>query len=490
MKRSATDYAVKLAMTALDINAIQLSPEKPFQWASGYFMPVYNDNRLFLRRAGPRRLVADTFEQLVRSRKLAYDLIAGVPTAGIAHAVMLAERLGTDFCYIREKRKDHGMRNRIEGIGVNETLEGKVVLPVEDLVSTGGSSLKAAMAARNAGARVDDMLAIFSYQLPEAVQQFEDAEIRLHAGFTYATLLEVAKRRGRFGKAELAMLEEWSKDQFGWGAKHGFPRGETKTFAQKWREAVARKDSVLCAGLDPAENGQRDDNVLPYGTDKFKWCMDFVDEVAPFAAAVKPNRNYIKDFSREQTEALVKRIHDRGMVAIDDSKLVDIGDTNESGIYHAAEEGFDAVTFAPFPGNTAEAVAQSKARGLGLIPLVLMSNAQFEPIKNSTIRGFRGFEYFAFQVAEYGADAVVIGAPSPTNHIKDEEVRRARAIIGDKLVLMPGVGAQGGDAKYIIEVFGADNVIGNVSRELDYARRPAKKAKQYRDMLNRLRKRA
>lgn len=259
------------------------------------------------------------------------------------------------------------------------------------------------------------------------------------------------------------------------------------TFMDKWKEAVEKKNSILCAGLDPAEYGQRGDGVLPQGEDKLSWCLDFVEKVAPFSAAVKPNRNYIKDFAGVETRHLTDRIHEFGMLAIDDSKLADIGETNDSGFYHAQAEGFDAVTYVPFPGNMREASKQAHDRGLGLIALVLMSNPEYEVIKNSTIRGLRGYEYFAMQVGEYGVDGMVIGAPSEKNHVKDEEVRKAHELAGEKaLVLMPGVGAQGGDAQYILSVFG-DNVIANVGRAVMYAHDPAAAAKKYCDMLNALR---
>ena len=178
------------------------------------------------------------------------------------------------------------------------------------------------------------------------------------------------------------------------------------------------------------------------------------------------------------------------MVAIDDSKLADIGETNDSGLYEAQEENFDAVTYAPFPGNAREVISQAHPRGLGIIPLVLMSNPEFKAIKNSRIRGIKGYEYFALQSAEYEADAIVVGAPSPTNHITDQEVRRVKEIVEDKIVLMPGIGAQGGDAKYIISVFGGDNVIANVGRDIMYSPNPAKAASKYQKMLNKIRKSA
>jgi orotidine-5'-phosphate decarboxylase len=202
---------------------------------------------------------------------------------------------------------------------------------------------------------------------------------------------------------------------------------------------------------------------------------------------VKPNRNFIKDLSKSEVREIVNRIHSHGMVAIDDSKLADIGNTNDSGFYHAEQEGYDAVTYAPFPGNIGEAAKQAHARGLGLIALVLMSNPEYKVMKEATVNGMKMYEHIATEVAKHDVDAMVIGAPSVTNHITDAEVRRVRELAGGRLVLMPGIGAQGGDAQYIMEVFG-DNVIANVGRAVLYAKDPAHEASKYRNMLHALRK--
>ena len=484
------NFGVEIAERSLKIKGIKLNPENPFQWASGFKMPIYNDNRLLLNDPDTRKLVAEGFSEIITERKIKCDVIAGTATAGIPHATTLADKLRKPLIYIREKPKDHGLKNYIEGIDSESTLKSLDVLVIEDLVSTGGSSLKAVQAVRNIHGKVNHMLAIFNYGFQETQEQFDEADCELTSLLTYDVLLDVAVREKYISENQLLALKEWRADPFNWGEKHGFPKGVSKTFKDKWLEAVRRKNSILCVGLDPAEYGQRADGYLPQGADKFEWCIKLIEEVAKFASGIKPNRNYIKDFSRKQTRDLVSRIHELGMVAIDDSKLTDIGETNDSGLYHSQTEGFDAVTYAAFPGNTREAVSQAHQRGLGLIPLVLMSNPEFRAIKESRIRGLNGYEYLAFQSAEFEADAVVIGAPSPTNHIKDKEVRRVKEIVGEQLVLMPGVGAQGGDAKYIIDIFGVDNVIANVGRAIMYSHNPRKAAEKYYKMLNELRKTA
>ncbi len=263
------------------------------------------------------------------------------------------------------------------------------------------------------------------------------------------------------------------------------------TFKEKWFDAVKKKNSILCIGLDAAEFGQREKGTVPEKTDKLEWCLSVIEEQAEYAAAVKPNRNYIKDFSRKETKMLTNFAHRHGLLVIDDSKLADIGETNDSGLYHAKMEGFDAVTYAPFPGNAGEAKKQADKHGVGLIQLVLMSNKEFEAMKNADFDGIKGYEYFATQVYQNDIDAMVIGAPSPKNHLKDFEIERVRELTkeANPLVLMPGVGAQGGDASYITKIFGWENVIANVGRALIYPDdgNIAKAATEYRDMLNKLR---
>ena len=258
-------------------------------------------------------------------------------------------------------------------------------------------------------------------------------------------------------------------------------------FAQQWHQTVQKKNSLLCIGLDPAEPEQRSQDTIPPGTSKIDWCLSIIDQVAPFAAAIKPNRKYIKGMPREQVKLITDRIHKHGMIAIIDSKITDIGETNDAAFFHAQQEGFDAITFAPFAGNMKEAVAQAHARQLGLIALVLMSNPEFEQIKNATVNGMKAYEFFATQVKEHDADGMVIGAPNGKNHVTKSDVKRVKEIAGNKVVLMPGIGAQGGDAKEIIEIFG-DNTIANVGRAVIYAENPAQEAEKYKKMLNRLRK--
>jgi orotate phosphoribosyltransferase len=212
----------------LRIGAIKLNPDDPFQWASGYRMPVYNDNRMFLFHPETRKAIARGLADTIEAMQISADVIAGTATAGIPHGASLADLLHLPYIYIRDKPKAHGLRNRIEGIDADSDLGGRSVVVIEDLISTGGSSARAVEAVREANGDCDHCLAIFSYGLDKASDQFGQLEppCNMSALLTFDILLEVAANSGRFAPEQIALLAEWREDPFGWGEKHGFPRVE------------------------------------------------------------------------------------------------------------------------------------------------------------------------------------------------------------------------------------------------------------------------
>src|SRR3989344_5696557 len=166
----------ELASRALKLKAIKLNPDKPFQWASGFFMPIYNDNRLFLFDSDNRALIGSGFMNIISKEKIDFDVIAGTATAGIPHATTLADYCTMPLIYIRDKPKDHGRKNQIEGIDSESDLEGKKVIVIEDLISTGGSSAKAVQAVRDANGEANYCLSIFNYGLDAAVEAFSSLD--------------------------------------------------------------------------------------------------------------------------------------------------------------------------------------------------------------------------------------------------------------------------------------------------------------------------
>ena len=206
------NIASEIAKRLLQINAIKLTPQNPFTWASGMKSPIYCDNRIVLSYPGIRRFIIESFAQKAEAFK-PFDTIAGVATAGIAHGALLAEQLAMPFIYVRSKPKGHGRQNQIEG----ELRPGARVLVIEDLISTGGSCLKAVEALRDAGCEVSGVLAIFTYGFKEAAEAFNSAGCPFDTLSSYPILLEEALRENHIGQEELATLQEWREDPGGWG---------------------------------------------------------------------------------------------------------------------------------------------------------------------------------------------------------------------------------------------------------------------------------
>jgi orotate phosphoribosyltransferase len=218
-------YGKEIAKVSLEIGSIKLRPGDPFTWASGYRMPIYNDNRMLLFYPEYRKLVIKGFKKIIKKENIECDVVAGTSTAGIPHAAILAELLKKPMIYIRDKPKDHGLKNQIEGLDADKDLDGKKVIVIEDLISTGGSSAKAVQAVRDAKGEVKYCLSIFSYGLLEANNAFNELkeETKVISILTYDVLLKVAKTN-YLTSDQIKLLVDWRKDPFNWGEKNGFPK--------------------------------------------------------------------------------------------------------------------------------------------------------------------------------------------------------------------------------------------------------------------------
>ncbi len=204
--------AIKTAELLLQINAIKLKPENPFTWASGWKAPIYCDNRIILSYPIIRNYIKEAIAKQVEMLYGKPDIIAGVATGAIGIGVLVAEYLGLPFIYVRPEAKSHGRQNQIEGL----LEQDKTVVVIEDLISTGKSSLNAVDALVASGAKVKGMIAIFTYGFDVALENFEKKEIDLHTLCNYETLITQASETRYIKEEQLDTLMEWRKAPSQW----------------------------------------------------------------------------------------------------------------------------------------------------------------------------------------------------------------------------------------------------------------------------------
>ena len=203
----------QIAEQLLEIKAVALSPNDPFTWASGLKSPIYCDNRLTMSFPKVRREVAQGLAKKIKETYPEVEVIAGTATAGIPHAAWVAEILDLPMVYIRGKAKDHGKKNQIEG----QISDGQKMVVVEDLISTGGSVLEACVAAENEGANVLGVAAIFTYELPKGIENFEKSKIPFITLTNYSELIEVATEKNYITEEDAVLLKEWKENPADWG---------------------------------------------------------------------------------------------------------------------------------------------------------------------------------------------------------------------------------------------------------------------------------
>lgn len=208
------DTAKKTAEILLQINAIKLSPQEPFTWASGWKSPIYCDNRIVLSFPPIRNYIRETMGKHIERQYGKPDVIAGVATGAIGIGMLVAEYLGLPFIYVRPDAKGHGRKNQIEGF----IESGQNVVVVEDLISTGKSSLNAVRALKEANINVKGMVAIFTYGFEVATENFKKEDIRLHTLSNYDNLLEQALETNYISQKELETLSEWNTNPSEWNA--------------------------------------------------------------------------------------------------------------------------------------------------------------------------------------------------------------------------------------------------------------------------------
>lgn len=205
-----------IAQSILDINAVGFTPQNPITFKSGIKSPIYIDNRIFPYYPQKWQSIINGFQNLIVSKKLNFDLIAGIATAGIPHSAALGFKLNKSSVFVRKEEKDHGTKKLVEGGNV----KNKKVLLIEDLVTTGISSLKGVEALRKEGAKVSDCLVIVSYGFKESTQAFKKAKVKIHSLTNFKTILKLAFAQKKFNQKEYSLIKDWFLDPFNWAKRN------------------------------------------------------------------------------------------------------------------------------------------------------------------------------------------------------------------------------------------------------------------------------
>jgi len=206
------EVAENVAKSLLQVRAVKLSPKKPFDWASGWKSPIYCDNRLILSYPKIRTYIRQEFVNMIREEVGHIDVVVGVATGGIGIGALIAQDLGLPFAYVRSSAKAHGLTNQIEGV----VESGQRVVVIEDLISTGGSSMKAVEALREVGCNVKAMIAIFNYGFDVAAKRFKEANCRMLSLSDYDALLDYAKANDLLPNTNFSELKKWREDPANW----------------------------------------------------------------------------------------------------------------------------------------------------------------------------------------------------------------------------------------------------------------------------------
>lgn len=213
-----TNASDQVAKILFDLHAISLNPKEPFRYDSGILSPVYIDNRILVSYPKERQIIRDLYINAMKSTGEQFDLIAATATAGIPHAAWIADKLNLPMVYVRGKAKDHGKRNRVEGI----VKKGANVAVIEDLISTGESSIETAEAVRQAGGKVSYIFAIITYEMEKSKENFRKNGLKLIPLITFKDVLIIAQNSGRISQKENEIILDWTKDPESWGKTNGF----------------------------------------------------------------------------------------------------------------------------------------------------------------------------------------------------------------------------------------------------------------------------
>ncbi len=212
-----SEVSEKIAGILLSINAVTINTDEPYRYTSGLLSPVYSDMRLLMSYPKQRREVIEAWVELIKKQG-DFDLIAATATAGIPHGAWISDKMNLPMVYVRGEAKGHGKKNQIEGL----VSEGQKVVIVEDLISTGKSSIETQAAIQQQKAQACDIVAIFSYTLPQSSENFKRAKVKLSTLTTFPVVVETAVKKGLMKPAQKDLVLDWLKDSTNWGKRHHF----------------------------------------------------------------------------------------------------------------------------------------------------------------------------------------------------------------------------------------------------------------------------
>ena len=220
------DYKKEIALAGLKIGAIKLNIKEPFTWTSGYKMPIYNDNRMFIFYPNYRKLIANSFKDIIKSNDISFNVVAGTSSAGISPATTLADCLNAPMIYVRDEPKKHGLKKHIEGF--DSDLQNRKIILIEDVISTGGNAIRAINYIRDARGKCNCCFSIFNYGFDKSTISFENLNpsCQVYSILNYNELLKFARETKHINNQEVEALFDWKENPFEWGEKHGFPKIE------------------------------------------------------------------------------------------------------------------------------------------------------------------------------------------------------------------------------------------------------------------------
>lgn len=207
----------KVAKLLLGLNAVTISPKKPYRYSSGILSPVYSDMRLLISYPKERKIIIREMANIIRNLGIP-DVVAGTATAGIPHAAYVSELLNIPMVYVRGKAKDHGKKSQIEGL----FRKGQKAIIIEDLISTANSSLETLRVLKSKGGQVKNIIAIYTYTIPASIYNLKKAGVQLHTLTTFPTVVDMAVKMGKMKAKDKDLVLDWLKNPAGWGKKAGF----------------------------------------------------------------------------------------------------------------------------------------------------------------------------------------------------------------------------------------------------------------------------